>query len=178
MTRSRYCCTSSCCLEVPSTVTVPATGLTATSYLPSPAGWFANAAVNRLAAPAPAVLAAAAWETRSARSAFSASSRAARSSLLWVTARVPASMVRILSANTVHRSLFDWLATVVVEELPALVEADVLPVPVPMPPPVLAICAATPTLEVVLRATLAGGAGGGGAGGGAGGGGAGRPGGS
>src|SRR5574340_323421 len=153
MTRSRYCCTSSSCLEVPRTVTVPATGLTATSYLPSPAGWLANAAVNRLAAPAPALLAASACETRSARSAFSASSRAARSSLLWVTARVPASSVRMLSASTVHRSLFDWLETVVVEELPAVAPAEPLPL-LRLPTPVLAISAATPTREAAWRATF------------------------
>ena len=58
----------------------------------------------------------------------------------------------MLSASTVHRSLLDWLATVVVEELPLPVELD--PLAAPTLPPVLAICAATPTLDVVLRATF------------------------
>jgi hypothetical protein len=153
ITRSRYCCTSSCCLAVPSTLIVPATGLTATSCLPSPSDCPEKAAVNRLAAPLPALLAASACETRSARATRSASRRAARSSPLCVTARVPARRVRMLSASTLQRSLFDWLDTVVVEEFPVVAAPGLAPV-VPTLPPVLAICAATPTLDAVLRATL------------------------
>ena len=57
----------------------------------------------------------------------------------------------MLSTSTAHKSLLDWLDTVVVEEFPTVAA---VPPAVPTLPPVLAICAATPTLEVVLRATF------------------------
>jgi hypothetical protein len=87
----------------PSTVTVPATGLMATSFLPSPRGWLANAAVNRLAAPGPALLASA-CETRSARAIFSVQPRSFHR-CLGDFAKL-ASKVMLL-ASTFHKSLFD-----------------------------------------------------------------------
>ena len=133
---------------------MPATGLTMTSFLLS---WLSveemlpNAAWNSVVEAAPARATACACSSRSARALRSASWRAVRSSARWLAARVEVRIARRFSVSTSQKLLLDLLSTVVDELLPVCA----LPPAAPTAPlPVLAICAATPMLEVVLRDRL------------------------
>ena len=133
---------------------MPATGLTMTSFLLS---WLSveemlpNAAWNSVVEAAPARATACACSSRSARALRSASWRTDLSSARWLAARVEVRIARTLSVSTSQKLLLDLLSTVVDELLPV---CTLLPAPSTVPLPVLAICAATPMLEVVLRDRL------------------------